>query len=87
MNAGTQAHADVVGPRSLSGRLLGLVNRKNNAFPSIEAHLSGCFGPNSRHNECTTPVDVTGGGRSSAIIRRMSAKMHGMATSAIWKAM
>jgi hypothetical protein len=39
----------------------------------------------TRNNGTHYAVDVTGGGRSSAINRRMSAKRFlGMATSAIW---
>ena len=47
------------------------------------AHLSLGFRPNARHSTAYA-VDTTGGGRSSAISRRMSAnRFRGMATSAI----
>ena len=47
---------------------------------------SGLAGDLCRDADARYPVDVMGGGRSSAIMRRMSAKtLCGMATSAIWK--
>jgi hypothetical protein len=41
----------------------------------------------TRNTRTPYPVDAAGGGRNSAIIRKMSAnRFRGMATSAIWKA-
>jgi hypothetical protein len=55
-------------------------------FSLIETHLS-CKLERTHDNRTPYAVDVTGGGRSSAISRRMSAKRFlGMATSAIWNA-
>src|SRR5256885_8709741 len=55
-------------------------------FSLIETHLS-CKLERTHDNRTRYAVDVTGGGRSSAISRRMSAKrLLGMATSAIWNA-
>src|ERR1700719_1450599 len=55
-------------------------------FSLIQTHLS-CNAERTLGNRTPYAVDVTGGGRSSAISRRMSAKRFlGMATSAIWNA-
>jgi len=59
---------------------------KNVAVAVIETHLSHGL---QRTHDNRTPyaVDATGGGRSSAISRGMSANIcREMATSAIWKA-
>ena len=57
-----------------------------NELLSIRTHLS--HGSARTHDVHTCyAVDTKSGGRSSAIIRRMSAnRSRGMATSAIWKA-
>jgi hypothetical protein len=55
-------------------------------FSLIETHLSRVF---IRTRDAPTPyaVDMSGGGRNSAISRRMSANnVFGTATSAIWNA-
>src|SRR5271155_71124 len=75
---------DAGGLRPLSGRSLGLESGGNPEFDVIETHLSRRF-VQTCDNRTHYAVDVIGGGRSSAIMRKMSAKtLRGIATSAIW---
>jgi hypothetical protein len=61
--------------------------RTENASSVVNIRTSPVVFDRKRDNRTLYAVDVTGGGRSSAINRRMSAKrFFGMATSAIWNA-
>ena len=80
----------MAGPSGLSDRLPGgpvrLRGLNGIVLSVIKTHLSRGF-RRTRDNRTHYPVDVTGGGRNSAISRRMSAnRFLGMATSAIWNA-
>jgi hypothetical protein len=76
-------------PRFVDGRRGGRLlaeQRKILRFPSSKRTSPMVFSERMT-NRTLHAVDVTGGGRSSVISRRMSAnKVLGMATSAIWKA-
>jgi hypothetical protein len=70
--------------RCLAG-LLGWRAAETQHLPSAR-HTSRVVFNRSRNNQMRYAVDASGGGRSSAIIRKMSAKrVFGTATSAIWK--
>src|ERR1700720_1997460 len=61
--------------------------RTENASSVVNIRTSPVVFDRKRDNRTLYAVDVTGGDRSSATSRRMSAnRFRGMATSAIWKA-
>ena len=84
-----------IGGRTLGGTVFGSLwppERRLTAHADVfSRHLDAilpCVGLEMRDMQTPYAVDIAGGGRSSAISRKMSAnKCREMATSAIWKAM